>query len=367
MQTFRSAYMTGWECEWRRLLGYHAFDTGLSPNTISQPLATGTYIHAALEAMLKGRVQGAIQIQKAIEPSLKAYREYAAGTDLPIDEQIALVTGLAHAYGRIVLPWLFDEFEILDVEREDKLILPGGLEWLSRSDFTTRHKKTGGLAVHDFKSSASWSENRDVPEYQDSVQMMMNAESVAQRMGEKVEYYYIHLLLKGNDYAPSPLIHPYYRPANPPIQSADLQAYYKYTNQDGQTKSYQRINVWDVTTVPEWVWSMPAADCAKQTIVVGPYEVKEQKIDRFVTGAVANERHWQDRLALVSDWENWSKPAFQRKLDELFPRTYKCYTYGSRCAFYGLCHQHDGWETPLDELGGGPYSRRVPHHSTEEV
>lgn len=354
-------------CEWRRLLGYHAFGTGITPTSISQPLATGTYVHSALEAVLRTKAKSAIEIARAIQPSLDTYRQYAAGTDLPIDEQVALVNALAHAYGRIVMPWLVEEFDVIAIEQEEILHMPN-LDWMNRPDFVTRHKQTGALAIHDFKTSASWSENRDVPEYQDSVQMMMNAAAVAQRLGEEVPYYYIHILLKGNDYAPSPLIHPYYRPPNPPIQPADMQAYYKYTNADGATKylgkSYSRINVWEATTVPEWVWSMPAADCGKQIIVVGPYDVKQQKIDRFTRGAVGNEENWQRRLSLVKDWENWAYPEFQNKLDSLFPRTYQCYTYGSRCSFYELCHQQDGWDKPLDR---GRYSTREPHHTTEEV
>lgn len=357
--------MAGNECEWRRLLGYHAFGTGLSPATVSQPLATGVYTHGALEALLKSTAVTKEEVQQVIEPVLAAYREYAKGTELPIDEQCALIEGLTHAYARIVLPWLRENFDILSSEEEGILGLDK-LEWMFRPDFVTRHKGTGVIAAHDFKTSSSWSEARDVGEYQDSVQMMMNAHGVAKQLAEPVPYYYIHVLLKGNDYAQSPLIYPYFRMGNPPIQPHDYKAYYKFQRADGSTgylgRTYSRTPIWVSRPVRDWVWEMDAVDCAKSIILIGPYGVNERKVERFITGMEGYEENWKHRLVGV-DWDQWANPGFQQQLDRTFHRTYKCYTYGSRCAFYRLCHQHSGWEDPLQN----GYETRTPHHTTEEI
>lgn len=370
-QTDRSRYMAGWSCEWRRLLGYHAFDTGISPASVSTPLATGVYTHQALELLLKSQASSKEEVTAVIAPALTAYREYAAGTDLPVDEQVALVEGMTHAYARIVLPWMRENFKVIAIEQEEQTKYPSDeaplIDWMSRPDFVTEHLQTGAIAIHDFKTSGSWSESRDVGEYADSVQMMMNADAVERRLGKPVSYYYIHILLKGNDYAQSPLIYPYYRPGIPAIQKPDLKAYYKYQDANGGFhnigRGYTRMPVWQSMPVADWVWDMSAEDCAKQTILIGPYPVVRRKIERFVAGALGNELHWQQRLRGLN-WERWEETAFQRELDHKFPRTYQCYTYGTRCSFYALCHQHDGWKDPI---GSGLYEERTPHHTTEEV
>jgi len=370
--------MTGWECEWRRLLGYHAFDSGLARRQIYPALAIGIYVHAALEQILIHKPVTRAGVDTAITETIIQFRQHVAGTEFPVDEGVALIEGMAHCYARIAMPWLTEEFNIIGIEAEDSLKVANWIEWMYRPDFITEHKKSSSLAVHDFKSSASWNENRDTEQYRDNIQMMMNAHAAGVRLKKPIDYYYIHILLKGNDYAPSPLIHPYARPAMPPFQKEDWQPSKKYTDPSGATKylpkAYERVNVWEHRNVGDWVWSMPEDAAAKQVIVVGPFEVNRVKIERFMRGMQGNEYHWLDRMRGLNerwaddsklDWSSlWAEPGFQADLDRTFPRTYKCYTYGTRCQFYDLCHRHDRWEDPL---GNGSFEKRIPHHEQEEI
>ena len=55
------------------------------------------------------------------------------------------------------------------------------------------------------------------------------------------------------------------------------------------------------------------------------------------------------------------EPEAQQALDRMFPRTFNCYSYGSRCPYYNLCFKGPGWDKPFDH----GYVEREPHHAQE--
>lgn len=371
--TDRSRFLDGFACPWKRLLNNHSFPAGgiggIEKSATYAPLATGISIHGALEAILKARATTREQVSNLIGPSIKAYADSvkeAAFEDsrVQLGEQISIVEALAHAYTRITIPWIHDNFDIVDVEASQAVKLPGDIIWRSRPDFVTRKKdgmarseasggKSGGLAIHDFKSSAYWSDG-DAEQWKDSLQQMLNAYVASMVYGERVEHYYIHILVKGTKKSPSYLTHPSYRPANPPIVTEDILPYYT------AKKGYARVFAPHIPLlIPDWVWGMEASYVAKAVPVVGPFEVNYHKVERFLAGLPNNERSWQERTEGL-DWTQWADPKFQEKLDQLFPRTFNCYEFGGRkCQFYGICHHQPGWEDPL---GSKLYHRREPHH-----
>jgi hypothetical protein len=112
--------------------------------------------------------------------------------------------------------------------------------------------------------------------------------------------------------------------------------------------------------IGEWVWEMPAEECAKTMIILGPFNVVEEKTKQFMRGLPTNETSWFERLQGL-DWTQWAETSFQHELDQLFPRTFNCYTYGSRCRFYNLCFKGPGWDKPFEN----GFVERVPHHTQE--
>jgi hypothetical protein len=365
--TDRSRFLDGFSCSWKRLLRFHAFDTGIERLSTYAPLATGISIHSALEAVLKAGATTREQVSNLLEAPLRTYREAVAkeafeDPSIDLGNQLAIVEALAHAYTRITVPWLHENFEIVDVEAGQAVELANGIIWRARPDFVTRMKQRplqgadlhpGKLAIHDFKSSAYWSDS-DADQWKDSLQQMLNAWVASMVYGERVEHYYIHILVKGTKKSPSYLTHPSYRPANPPLVSEEILPYYT------AKKGFGRVFAPQIPLLlPDWVWGMEASYVAKAVPVVGPFQVDYAKVERFLAGLPNNEQSWMDRLAGL-DWTQWADPTFQTKLDELFPRTFNCYEFGGRkCQFYNLCHHAPGWESPLSL---GQYKRRTPHH-----
>jgi hypothetical protein len=209
---------------------------------------------------------------------------------------------------------------------------------------------------------------------------MVNGYVASKAMGVPVTHYYIHILVKGTKRSPSPLVMPWYQPANPPMQIEDFQFRYKYQDGSGRnrylSKSYQRTPVWECTDgdMGKWIFETVPLDVLRDSIVVlGPYGIDYQKVEKFFRALPRHELSWAHRLERVEDrffkpgdWvTEWPKREFQNYLDEHFTRTYNCFQFGGQtCPYYNLCHEKPGWDNPL---GNGEYEPRTPHHSTEEI
>lgn len=359
--------MQQWACPWKRMLGFHAFHTGITRQSMYAPLATGIATHQCLENVLTAgsdRLVGAphsvakLYVSSLIAPVLADYRKQAEAMPFDagdlIDRELGVVEAMAHGYARIVSPWLFTNFDVVSIEEEIELPLPNGHIWMLRPDFVTRNKQNGALAVHDFKTASAWYDD-DTQQWADNVQMMVNARGVQEKYKEPVSHYYMHILIKGNKRSPSILTNPWYRAVPEDISPTYV-----------RSPQYQRTFLPAIgKSIADWVWDMPDDLCAGQFPIIGPFEVQPFKVNQFLRSIPGNEEEWAKKLAAVSDWENWEQPDFQRHLDELFPRTYNCYEFGGRqCPYYDICHKQAGWKTPLQS---GKYARRVPHHTTEVV
>jgi hypothetical protein len=292
-----------------------------------------------------------------------------------VDEQCATVEALTHGYARIVLPWLSKEFKVLSVESEEMfnihgvnvnaILPPARIHYMARPDFIAQHCATQTNSIHDFKTASYWSDD-DAKTWKDSLQMMLNAYCASQRLKIPITQYYIHILIKGNRKSPSNLTYPYYRPGIPPLQQEDWIPFHKFQDETGRWrnigKNYQRVKVWEHRSVGDWVWDMPEEACARNFVIAGPFNVSYEKVEQFLRGLPAEERWWMNTLSGI-DWSKWADENYQKALDEMVPRTYSCYSYGTQCQFYNLCFKKLGWQNPLTS----DYQVREPHHTTEVI
>jgi hypothetical protein len=193
-------------------------------------------------------------------------------------------------------------------------------------------------------------------EWKDSLQMMLNCFAAEKTWGKPCGGYYIHGLKKGTPSKPSPLTHPWYRPANPPLGTEYIAMTYDEAKKHGISA---KIRLRDVRDIGSHIALLKNDVRSTFVKVIGPYPVSDYKVNQFLNGLPGNEQRWKDRLGGVN-WENWSDPAFQVMLDRLFPRTFECQTYNRQCDFYPICFKHEGWEKVLTN-----FTHRVPHHTTE--
>jgi len=398
--TDRSRYMSGFDCEWKRLLGYHAFGTGLTPEITPLALTTGISVHETLEKMLLSQIPTSpspilpenvppkiddVAVTSMLQGGLGHAGIAHGEVDDKYQDAADISIALPHAYARIALPWLTENFRIHSVEEEltykpsqsvGRGTVQGGgprlSEWFrinfnSRPDFTAIDLSNEKVTVHDFKTASSFQESRELMTYADNVQMMINSMQVKEK--HNLTYfpdYYVHILKKGNAWSPSPLIHAYIRESAPPMQKEDWQAKYWLppTSIGGKKRSigraYSKQRVCERRSIASWVWEMDAAVCAESIIILGPFNVVSEKTQQFMRGLPKHEQRWIERLGNL-DWTQWADPNFQYLLDDRFPRTFNCYSYGSRCSYYNLCFKGPGWDKPFDN----GYVEREPHHSQE--
>lgn len=357
-QVDRSRYMDGFTCPWRRLLRYHA---NLEPLTPATPLTTGIAVHRSLELLLQPYLAPHADIAplyRATAASAAALQEqdpsiWESASTLQQD----LVVGLTHGYAHSPLPWLLDNFDILALEQEQTLLLDHPtmpVEWMSRPDMICRDKKSGVLSIHDFKTTSYWAD-KNLQEWADNVQMMMNAHVCSKILGEPVPHYYVHFLIKGNEDYPSPLVSAHYQEAMPPFQKEDWQIKKPY----GKASKYRKVLVSAHRPLSDWVWSLPIETVDKCFVLGGPFMVHPFKVQQFISGLHANEWWWKESIASLPDGQ--VRTAFDLNqphlLDQTFPRTYNCYTYGSRCPYYRVCFEPN-WQSH--------YKPRTPHHTTEK-
>jgi hypothetical protein len=388
--TDRTRFTQGCSCEWKRLIGFHWGGCGLSRKLQIAPLATGIAVHSALEAILRAwkdaqRTLPQFDYPAIIGPAVDRFREIVTERGLEnynteeAHYQVALAQALPLAYARVCEDWFREEFELLAVEDEMPLQVDESLMWQTRSDFITYVKTMSTYAVHDFKTASAWYPD-NVTLWQDNLQQMVNGYAAGKRMGVPVTHYYIHILVKGSKRSPSPIVMPWYQPANPPMQIEDVAFRYKYVDQAGKNRylgrSYERTLVSKFEPdMGKWIKQGVPMDVLQDSIVViGPFGIDNVKVEKFLHGLPRHEQTWTARMEEIedmgvvstSDWEKaWPTAKFQNHLDRSFTRTYDCFQFGGqKCAYYNLCHNKPGWDNPI---GNGEYEPRTPHHSTEEI
>lgn len=411
----RSRYETGeGKCRRERWLNYSWTNGyGLRKRKQSIYLASGTTYHDALRPVLEfaqahRRTPTVAELRELILPALDAFKQKGLKRNIDlgvaeeraheiINEQITLSAGLTFAWTQRILPWIIQTGRIIEIEKEDVTVhgctcqlgdLVGtaeqhdargcmGTGWQSRPDFI--HEDLGGsLTYHDFKGTG-WLNEGWKNSWPYKIQVMVGAMGSQQRLGRPITQVMIHGLYKGarkGAYNPdtrkydgdpqqqTPLCYAYHRPGNPPLWQEGWQL--DYPSGKG-ARDWKKKGVWHYPG-GAWAWfqQLPPETLDAAIIIVGPFAIKEPRVQQFLRQMVANEGRWADlevqlyeRLMQVGG--DWTHPQYRALLDTLVPQSNDCYRFGKPCAFLPICDEQAGWETPL-AMG---YELRRPHHEPE--
>jgi hypothetical protein len=141
--TFRSAIEDYQRCPRKRFLKYHYDGTGIVPERTPQALETGIIVHEALAQLLRGK-----------EPKIRQVED---------PEQWALARALVWLAKERVIPGLLEQYEVLDVEREESMqltdLFPMEMDeeyivLLGRADAILRDKSDGSIVILNFKTTS---------------------------------------------------------------------------------------------------------------------------------------------------------------------------------------------------------------------
>jgi hypothetical protein len=250
--TDRSRYETGvGRCARQRYLSYHAGPTGYGyvKRGESLPLATGTYTHVGVEALCKHlkeheQLPDDTVTRAAVRLALDQYEKKVVDrgfrgllaseqADLVLKEQKALVEGMIWAFAIYLLPWLHQEFRLIEVEEEKIFPIGEGMGLMQRLDILGECRTRPGIAYLDVKTSGRTAD-LFAEEWETKPQLGLGTLGVPEKFGKEVTELYVLGLnkgyrKKGSDEVKrqeSPFCYGYHRSDNPPLWSEDWKASY---------------------------------------------------------------------------------------------------------------------------------------------
>lgn len=375
MITSRSAVSTYQQCNRRRYWAYEAPNGTATPGwerrKLAIPLVTGIYVHEGLEHALKGEAPTtAAGHAKAAYLTEVAGRGLAVeeGTDeaAVIEEQAAHIEALVLAWCRVRLPKWQEEYEVIEVEVEDRVELSEDVTLAVRADAIVRRKYDHRMFVVNFKTVAQ-ADERWLRGWEVDMQLMTELLAAERRHGHVFGGVIIEGLIKGRRMPEkdnvgtvtgyrdtTPLLYGYKVDANPPLQPPEYG--WEYTRRKG----WYRFPVWKeswATSIPGqsaldyWINWLPAEVVEAQFTVVPPIMRDEARIESKVRQIVGIEEDIAAGLRMVDQ---------EGMLDRYFPQNEHSCVYPSRCAMYDLCFTSNVSDDPS---GSGLYQPRKDHHA----
>lgn len=183
--TSRSAVLCYNTCHYKRYLQYELEGTGYTTEAISLDLLIGTVVHRGLQHLLEHCRQehpdGSFEpacVDQAVEEAyiiwrdilskhqlaLKSSAEYDR-LDWIIAEQESLFEGLIRAFAARRLPFLLEEFEVLEVEHEEVYKdFSSVVTFLGKADGLLRRKSDNKLVILSIKTTSEYADvtTRDI-------------------------------------------------------------------------------------------------------------------------------------------------------------------------------------------------------------
>lgn len=277
-------------------------------------------------------------------------------------ESCFLVSALSHGWWQMFSSWLFENFEVVAVEREFLMELDDGrIGLMVKPDLVLRAKATKALTIMDWKTFSTFNAESTPAQFRDSVQLALMTAVVEESLGEPVESFWIAGMLKGQRKyferdkgemkTPERRVYSHLLYANPP------QHPFK-PNWSTNGYWYNKQPVWDHMSAEQWVQLLKVSEpelLREMFPMMGPFPRQTQMIPQALRGIVAGENRIIDALWKLNDGAD---PV------DLFSRSYGNCTsyYGEECPFYRLCYGLQGSDDPL---GSGLYKVRRPHHEPE--
>lgn len=433
----RSRFSLSWgRCQRARFLNYHSGNGfGVRRKAQSLPLATGIQVHEILEGLFRLPANSPREAyREVITKSVAAYREKTEKSEilqlaeevnsednkeallLLIEEQAALIEGLGWAAVRVVLPTVFAQYIVVDVEQEEEWVLGctcglgsgvgtgdeheakecGGTVLMSRPDLLLRRNSDQTLVYVEFKTAGDVDSFDWRKQWEGNVQLAVGTAGSERRLGEEVPNCFVLGFNKGwrkrgyntEDRAytgpkrqNSIFCYAYRKEANPPLWEEQWATKYDYKDEQGKNrklgKEWQKVGVWqgDFTSRPEgwtkmefWVEGLDLEELESQIAWVGPIPTPKYLVGDLLEALETEEARWGDRLWRVWEAKDKGEAEFHSALNKEVPQSFECHRFGKECQFLSVCKKEPGWQEVI--LGQGDTSKwvgRRPHHQRELV
>jgi hypothetical protein len=376
---------------------------GLQRVAHAVPLLTGGMIHKAIEFILTG-----YDVNAAVANALAAYDEAIEKRGIDVEEmapeptwivkvQRALIEALVRGWEAYTLPRILDEYEVLDVEHEERAeFIDGDTKWimLARADAIVKRRSDGLLFIRNPKTISELKDYK-IKGYRYDTQTISEVLAVEQRLDQKVSGVIYDFLIKGKKavqyprnsgvwHNSSPLIWCYWKEGQTGIESPEVASRWDYECSEPHKqgnghlcmggkfhklgKGWGRMLVTDAfpNGIVDWFAWLEEFDPAlirDQFQTIPAIERTPFDVTTFMQGVLPEEARIAAsaevcRDAIRRDGFVASLPI----LDHHFPK----HTHNSACLFPSRCSMLDvcwGATGTLDDIPESElYMYREPHH-----
>ena len=404
--TSRSAVSRYQQCPRLRWWQYEAPNGTATPGwerrAMSIPLSTGIYTHKGIEVLLRQVVAGWAQdVQEAVEQACSAYRdevdqrgiavEADSQAEDVIEEQRAHIEAMIRAWARVRLPRWLEQYEIIEVETEDRIELSDDVTLAVRADAVVRRKADDRMFVVNFKTVGNPDE-RWLRSWEVDMQLMTELLAAERRHGKVFGGVIIEGLVKGarvkvgHDLREvrdankevagyidrSPLLYGFKTDADPPLtplqyqwESTTRKGWYKFRTwkEDFVRYDISLVKNCGMSSLEYWVNWLPEECLENLFVTVPPIMRNEGMIESKVNQIIAMERNVMKGTHMVNGTSLEPRGLYTLALDYSFPQNEHNCVYPSKCQCYELCFESG---TAEDPGGSGLYQARKDHHAVKE-
>ena|ERR1039458_3623777 len=404
----RSRMETDHRCP-RRLYWEYYFDgKGLQPVKLNQHLAFGSAVHISIAYILdyckkQDNLPDGVWIRDAIgagQMDIQSRFREAKGFQAPtileegfegeliqvtdgqtwlVDHYCDLLEGLVVGWCLVRLPLLMQQYRVVQVETEERLILTPNLVFNSRPDAIFERRTDGALVILSLKTVSQvnqmWLEN-----FKTDQQTISEVLPVEARLGREVAGVQIEGLVKGaqavdwprgagHKHHASPLIWGYLKEEGGLAE--DWQAKWEWKDEAGNNrrlgKGYnrQRISERYPGGIPAWVAYLEQHEneLLRAQFPSPPLISRSaNELEEWQTQVKYREVQVANALVEISEPTNQGKELFIEMLAQVFPKHTSSCAYDAQ--FHSKCPQYDNcWgSTGNDPIGSGMYKYREPNH-----
>jgi hypothetical protein len=304
-----------------------------------------------------------------------------------IAEQSALLEAFGWAFLRVRLPRLLEEYELLDVEREEYTLLSGDVGLQSRCDAVLRRRSDARLFIYNLKTSGN-PDKRWKDQFEVDAQLMTETLAVGRRLGERVYGVIIDGFDKGVrvelDFTtlkerPKDGSEKWYGQRSRLIygyKCEDIPGRPTLYDYEGTTrKGWGKFAVWEeefpfaqgemknyLSPVQYWVNWLPIEQVEAAFITLPPIRRSDRAVESAVRQIVATEQKIRTNRVALEAWPTTEyETGVHSSIDEHFPQNFKSCVYASRCQFYEFCHG----DAAQDPASHGFQPRKSNHPALE--
>lgn len=376
----RSRLDTYQRCPRRYYWNYAYKGIGVVPAKQALPLAFGSSAHLGLERVLRGE-----GIEKGVAVALEEFELQARGRGLELEvnesahavylEQCALLEALLRAWFIVRYPSFIEEYEILDLEREEEWKPNDSITFMARADGVLRSRSSGDLFVLSFKTAKGY--DKRISELgRSDIQGISELVAVEERLGERVQGIQMEYLVKGRReewpkgsgiyQTSNPLIRPWIGP------DGRLAHSWYWEDLDGRHtlgSKYRKLLITDRLPVKEWISLLAsgtvqpeAGPCLEQWIVSPlPYNRNRDEVESWKRQTEAEAYRMNIQTEPIEIARLIGADKFAAALDDLSPQHRHSCEFPLPCPYKRICF---GTAGPEPEQSG-QYIERQPNHPQE--